>query len=261
MALTNQPYLPLYVDDWMNNNKLKLCSPAAHGVMVSVMCIMHKESEYGKLLLKQKFKQTTKQPENFALQIAKQSSFDLHEILPGLEELISEKVLKIEGEYLVCTRMVEDAKISLERSKAGFKGGKTTQFKSKKFAKAKKQANTVNGNVIENVNEDLNIIKNAFLKFFESENFEQTWKDFDEMRKELKSPLSLKAAKLILKKLERLSSGNPETAILIIEQSIENSWKGVFEIKGNKQGSYTVPQSKSLSLLEQDAELRRRNEL
>jgi hypothetical protein len=193
MALTNQPYLPLYVDDWMNNNKLKLCSPAAHGVMVSVMCIMHKESEYGRLLLKQKFKQTTKQPENFALQIAKQSSFDLYEILPGLEELISEKVLKIEGEYLVCTRMVEDAKISLERSKSGFKGGKTTQFKSKKFAQAKTEANTVYVNEDENEDESNNkkgakkfIIPSIdqFKEYFKENDYseelaERAWKGYD----------------------------------------------------------------------------------
>ncbi len=29
MALTDQPYLPLYVDDWMNNNNLKLSTAGA----------------------------------------------------------------------------------------------------------------------------------------------------------------------------------------------------------------------------------------
>ncbi len=156
MALNNQPYLPLYVDDWMNNNKLKLSSPAAHGLMISIMCIMHKEDTYGKILLKQKFKQTTEQIKNFASQIAKLTAFDLLEILPALTELIENKILKIEVDYLICERMVRDNEISEKRKKAGRSGGKSTQEnnkKEKKFAKAKDEANTVNGIVIENVNE------------------------------------------------------------------------------------------------------------
>ena len=52
MALTDQPYLPLYVDDWMNNNKLKQCSPGAHGVMVTIMCIMQFiKTERGKIVI------------------------------------------------------------------------------------------------------------------------------------------------------------------------------------------------------------------
>ena len=58
MALTDQPYLPLYVDDWMNNNNLKLSTAGAHGLMVSIMCIMHKENQYGTINLKAKFKHT-----------------------------------------------------------------------------------------------------------------------------------------------------------------------------------------------------------
>lgn len=101
------------------------------------MCLMHKSESYGIILLKQKYKQNTKQILNFACQVAKQTSFDLLEVEPLLEELITEKVLCIEGDQLVCFRMVKDAKISLERSKSGKKGGAQSQ----KFAQAKGQAN------------------------------------------------------------------------------------------------------------------------
>lgn len=172
MALTNQPYLPLYVDDWMNNTKLKMCSPAAHGVMISIMSIMHKESTYGKILLKQKFKQTDKQIQNFALQVAKVSAFDFAEIENPLTELLSEGVLLIDGDYLVCKRMVRDAEISEKRSNAGFKGGASnknknfayTNSEAKQEAKpltnsqANSEANTVIENGVVNVNES--VIKN-----------------------------------------------------------------------------------------------------
>lgn len=169
MALTDQPYLPLYVDDWMNNSKLKLCSPGAHGLMISIMCLMHKSDSYGTILLKQKFKQTDKQELNFASQIAKLTTFDLLEIEPFFYELIEEKVLKIEGDYLMCTRMVKDASISKKRASSGKSGGEKTQESIKNFAKANIQPNTVienvneseNENEVENVNESEKKIKST----------------------------------------------------------------------------------------------------
>jgi hypothetical protein len=152
MALTDQPYLPLYVDDWMNNNKLKICSPGAHGLMISIMCLMHKSENYGIILLKQKFKQSIKQEENFASQIAKLTSFDLLDTTKYFAELIDEKVLRIDGETLVCDRMVKDANTSKKRAFSGKTGGTKTQNKHKNFALANTEANTVNVNGI--VNED-----------------------------------------------------------------------------------------------------------
>lgn len=152
MALTNQPYLPLYVDDWMNNNKLKVCSPASHGIMIAVMCIMHKEPTYGKILLKQKFKQTAEQIHNFALQVARQTAFDLLDVEPAIRELVDEQVLVIEDDFLICQRMVRDAEISAKRASSGGRGGKKTQEKNKEFAsnfaQANIGANTVNENGI-----------------------------------------------------------------------------------------------------------------
>lgn len=159
MALTDQPYLPLYVDDWMNNNKLKMCSAGAHGLMISIMCIMHKEEAYGKILLKQKYKQNTEQILNFACQLAKLCAFDFADIENHLRELLEEKVLVIEGDFLVSRRMVKDASISELRKLSGGKGGKISSSKilskDQTFAPAKVEANTVNENGIENVNEDI----------------------------------------------------------------------------------------------------------
>lgn len=173
MALTNQPYLPLYVGDWMNNNKLKMCSAAAHGIMISVMCILHKEATYGKLLLKQKFKQTDKQVLNFASQLAKLSAFDLLEIESPLTELINEGVLKIDGDYLICERMVRDFEISEKRAISGRAGGNSNKNKNFAYAnneaknkatlKANKETNTKANteNESENENENENVIKGA----------------------------------------------------------------------------------------------------
>src|SRR5690606_36136355 len=100
-----------------------LCSPIAHGLMINIMCLMHKSDDYGKILLKQKFKQTDKQNKNFALMLAKLLPFDLDAIGLGLDELIEENVLHIDGDVLICDRMVKDAQISIVRAENGRKGG------------------------------------------------------------------------------------------------------------------------------------------
>jgi len=266
MALTNQPYLPLYVDDWMNNNKLKMCSAASHGIMITIMCIMHKEVEYGKILLKQKFKQNDKQIINFALQIAKLSAFDFAEIEKPLSELINEGVLTIDNDFLICPRMVKDFDISEKRAKAGSSGG--NKKKSSDFATAKKQANivanteakseanAVNGIVIENVNESVvekgkegagekpkraskTDAENPKIIYpFDTETFKTQWRLWLSYKHtshsfKYKTPESENVA---LKTLFTKSGGNEKNAIAMINESISNGWSGLFELKNISDG-------------------------
>lgn len=146
MARRDQPYLPLYIQDFLTDEKLVECSAAATGVYIRLMCIMHKSENYGKILLKQKHKQTSEQIKNFALMIAKQMPYDVNTILKSLNELIDEKVLHIEDDFLVQQRMVKDGELSDTRASSGGKGGKKTQQKTKQFAtnfaKAKSEANS-----------------------------------------------------------------------------------------------------------------------
>ena len=63
----------------------------------------------------------------------------------------------------------------------------------------------------------------------------QAFTDYVKMRKELKKPMTDRAVQLAMKKLETLSAGDNDTAIKILEQSIERSWAGLFELKGNNE--------------------------
>ena len=137
MALTNQPYIPLYVGDWLTNSKLKMCSSSAHGLMINLMCIMHKESEYGTLLLKQNFKHDQDICLDFASYLARLLPFDRAEIYTALKELTDESIIHIDEDKLICDRMVKDAEISMKRAEAGSSGGKKTQENNENFAKAK----------------------------------------------------------------------------------------------------------------------------
>ena len=124
MALRNQPYIPIYVDDILTDEKLMQCNTEALAIYPWIIFILHKQEEYGKILLKQKHKQSEKQIENFAKVIARLLPFDLQYILIGLEDLVEEKVLRIDGDYLIQKRMVRDNEISVMRSAVGKKGQK-----------------------------------------------------------------------------------------------------------------------------------------
>lgn len=63
----------------------------------------------------------------------------------------------------------------------------------------------------------------------------QTFTDYVEMRKKLKSPMTERAIQLAMGNLEKLSGGDNDIAIQILEQSIMNSWKGLFALKEEKQ--------------------------
>jgi len=158
------PYLPLYVQDFLTDEKLIECSAESTGVYIRLLCIMHKSHEYGKILLKQKDKQNPKQNESkisdFAYKLAKQMPWDMDVILRGLTELAAEGVITIEGDVLFQKRMVKDGQISEKRANAGQKGGQKSKIKNPAhgfspgfassfasgFAQAKPQANSENEN-------------------------------------------------------------------------------------------------------------------
>lgn len=140
MALRNQPYIPLYVQDFQTDEKLIECSAQATGVYIRIMCVLHKSEKYGTFLLKQNDKQNSKQTFNFALKLAKYLPYDFATIESSLDELIEAGVLKIDGDTMYQKRMVKDGEVSDKRSLSGFKGGEQT---AKRFAKAKVKANGV----------------------------------------------------------------------------------------------------------------------
>lgn len=245
MALRNQPYIPLYVQDFLTDEKLIECSAQATGVYIRLMCIMHKSEPYGTILLKQKDKQNGKQTKNFALKLAKHLPYDLNIIEMSLDELIGEGVLILDGDQIIQKRMVKDNYISDERAKAGSKGGKVAQAKIKPKHKAKAKANTENET--ETITETKNITVAEIRIPFDSEIFKAAWNTWKQFRKDqhnftYKSHVSEQAA---LNRLDQLSKHNEELALKIIEQSIANAWQGLFEIKNAQPDQ---PQTKHLTV-------------
>ena len=199
MALRDQPYLPLYIQDYLTDEKLNECSPATQGVYIKLLCVLHKMEEYGTILLKQSDKQSNKQTKNFAIKFARQIAFTVDTIEAALDELVDNKVMTIDGDILYQKRMVKDNKLSIVRAESGKKGGETT-WKKPSFAKANAKAKAIANSESEYENES--IYNDAFNKFWEAYPKKRSKGQAEKAFKKLKPDDLL--LKTILEKIELL---------------------------------------------------------
>lgn len=68
-------------------------------------------------------------------------------------------------------------------------------------------------------------------KYSENKALDKAFSDYVEMRKKIKKPMTDRAVELAKSKLDKLSKGNVNMAIAILNQSVLNSWQGLFELK------------------------------
>ena len=198
MALTDQPYLPLYVDDYLSDEKLSQCDACSEGIYIRIICFLHKSESYGsikitpidKAKLKQKASKTASKIEakpeqkelieflgfeivEFALIVEKVHALvrrDVEVVTTAIIDLIANDVIQFSDNVLSQKRMVKDGQKSEQRAIAG---AKSKQKKSKPLAKplAKQEQIPVNVNGI--VNESVNNIE------VETEKKETTSKKID----------------------------------------------------------------------------------
>ena len=215
MALRNQPYLPLYVQDFSSDEKLRECSASATGVYIRLICLLHKCEEYGKITLKEKdfvgdiFK-------SFANKLSRQMPYDVDTIYSGVKELYDEGVIQIEGFTLSQKRMVKDAELSEKRAVAGAKGyeakitheeKKQTESKPKRDVKPKETAPETP--------------------------LDKAYADYIEMRKKIKKPMTDRAIKLLRNKVDEIGRNEAEK-IHILEEATMHNWLSVYRDKDYK---------------------------
>jgi hypothetical protein len=128
----------------------------------------------------------------------------------------------------------------------GLEGGRPKKIKPngkpKKNHKVKHMDNHMedeNENVIDNKIENKKGVQGGIILPFDSSEFKNMWLAWKQYRTEIKKPyrsaLSEQAA------LKSLSKYAEQTAIQMIEQSIANSWQGIFELKQNgKNGKQNI---------------------
>lgn len=83
--------------------------------------------------------------------------------------------------------------------------------------------------VTTNKNERSKEVK-KYIKYYDDENVNNAFKDYVEFRKKIKPAMTDRAIELAIKKLNDLGKTNEER-IAILNQSILNGWKGLFELK------------------------------
>ena len=231
MALRNQPYIPLYVQDFLTDEKLLECSSSSIGIYIMIMCVMHKSKDYGTILLKQKDKQKDKQSLNFAYKLVKHLPFTLDEISIAIDELVNEDVLQLIGDKLSQKRMISDNELSMKRSEAGKKGGKKTQFD-----KSNNQANIKAISENEDVNENENEIINK------SEIKKELIEYFDYLKKDHNRNIGHMQIEQTLKMLDSWYKNN-EDKKKCLSVNIANGWKTINFVKDNEMQS-NQPKSK-----------------
>jgi len=222
MALRDSPYLPLYVQDYLTDEKLSLCSASSQGVYIKILCILHKTDEYGCLLLRQKDQQKGSKLFPFAAKLAKLLPFEKSELETALTELVDEGVLQLEKNKLWQKRMVKDFAISTIRSKTGSKGGAATNAAKRS---AKKPANDTANSDIDNESDNESNIKEQFRKkFFENDVLNlafQQWLSSCAENRKLYSPSSIQALQM------QMNSKSDEQNIAEVNQSLRNNWKNL----------------------------------
>ena len=135
MALRDNPYIMLDVNDFMNDEKLRECSPASVGIYIRLLCVLHKSDTYGVLLYQQKDVQKAeicgyKNPNKiqiFVTMLSRQLPETPAEIEAALIELSEEGVIKITENRLEQKRMIRDAEISEKRQQARAQRGKAQE--------------------------------------------------------------------------------------------------------------------------------------
>lgn len=75
--------------------------------------------------------------------------------------------------------------------------------------------------------------------YTDNKQLKDTIYEFIKMRKLIKKPLTDKALQLLLTKLTKLSNDVNEVKITILNQSIENSWQSIYELKGESKNKNT----------------------
>jgi len=137
-------------------------------------------------------------------------------------------------------------KYNLYQDGESYKGKQKGKLRaSKGQGKGKQRATNKND---KNVKNDKNKEKEKSVAF------SKAWEEYKAMRTKIRKPMTLRAEELIINELDKLdSSENGQIAIL--NQSIMNSWQGVFPLKGTtKDGEFSYPKYESKKMSKEEAE-------
>ena len=216
-----RPSFQFYPADWRKDSALQLCSIAARGLWIEMLCIAHECDEYGKL---------------------QQNGMGFsHQILGKLAGLSPQTCKKLLGELerngvfsrdedgtIYSRRMIRDERIRRIRAEAGIKGGSPLLLGNLVKQNGKQKLTPSSSSSSSNTEREEEI---EFPASLQTSRFRQAWSEYLDYRKAAKfkplQPASIKA------QLLKLSEMGHDTAIEAITSTIANGWQGIFPPKKN----------------------------
>lgn len=96
--------------------------------------------------------------------------------------------------------------------------------------------NTLNNNNSKEIKKEILVLPEWLEKTFPL--LKEKLIEFFEYRKSIKKPIKQESFPAFIKKLEKLSGGNEEIAIQVLEESIANSWQWIFPLKNVSPGDW-----------------------
>jgi hypothetical protein len=112
--MSSRPWLKFYPGDWRSDPALRMCSLAARGLWIDMLCLMHEADPRGSLLVNGK---PVKQP-----QLASLVGVSVREVTACLNELEAAGVFSRDNDAVYSRRMRRDTD-KAEQDKANGKGG------------------------------------------------------------------------------------------------------------------------------------------
>jgi hypothetical protein len=109
------PWLKFYPSDWRADPALRMCSMAARGLWVEMLCLMHEAEPYGSL-------RVNKQPVNDK-QLASLCGVSVKDVSKALEELETAGVFSRDDHGVVYSRRMVRDKANADRDKENGRGG------------------------------------------------------------------------------------------------------------------------------------------
>jgi hypothetical protein len=114
------PWGKFFWKDWLTDPALSVCSLAAQGLWMRMLCIMSMSNPPGHLILP-----PTRRPESEAKQVARMCHADARQVRPLLDELETRAVFARDNRgIIVSKRMVRDAELSASGRNSANKGWK-----------------------------------------------------------------------------------------------------------------------------------------
>lgn len=240
-----RPAFQFYPADWKKDPALSLCSIAARGLWIEIMCIAHESEQYGYLVINGKAMSTA--------QIARLVGDSPAAVKKALDELEAAGVpSRDERGALYSRRMVKDEALRNVRADGG-KGGKEHGIKGAEHGHKGGRPRKGRGVILPPLNPPPSSSPSSSTSVilekdslsptptgtssgskslplpFDSQEFAKAWEEWGTHRRQKRVTLTALAAS---KQLSSLREMGESRAIRAINHSIEKGYTGIFEPSG-----------------------------